>query len=181
MQSQLDHLLAGYENKAFDVKDVWVKAIRAKLSGNYAEAIADYQLWGSQVGFSPLPHYFIAQMYSEQKNYAAAENELKKAQLKEGFLKDGKTIPEIDVAFGDLYKLQDKTKDALAAYAKASSKATDRADLHRSLSQRYKEMKNTALQKAEDAIVAELQSKQQTPVPTPAAPLPKPAAGPDLQ
>ena len=180
-QELVNKIVANYESQAFDIKDPWIKAVRDKMLGDYPKALMEYQLWSGQAGFSPLPHYFMAQMYTELKNYPAAEAELKKAELKQSFGKDGPTFPEIWIAFGDLYKLQGKPADAVVAFSKAAEKAPNRLDVHQALLQRYKDLKNGAKAKAEQDFIAQLEAKQQgtgpaAPVAGTAAPTAKPAA-----
>ena len=167
-QDLLDKMVANYETQVFDIKDPWIKAIRDKLQGDYPKALTEYQLWSAQASVSPLPDYFIAQMQTELKNYPAAEVALKKAELKQSFKKDGPVFPEIWMAFGDLYKAENKPSDALAAYAKASEKSPDRLDIHQALVERYKDVKNSAKAKIEQNLVNQLQAKQ-PPAPAPSA------------
>lgn len=157
-QKMMDAVVAGYFNQPLEVDDIWIKAIRAKLKGQDDMALLNYQILQGQASFSPVPHYLTAQIYFKQKKYDLAEAELKKADLKQTFLKNDVVYPEIWVLMGDVYREEKKSKEALDQYALASSKAPNRLDIHKLLAKIYKDLKLKAKQSDEEVLVAKLEA-----------------------
>jgi len=97
----------------------------------YDDAKAAFAQLGTQDSRSPYAHYGVGLVLAEQRNDAAAIDELKKA------LDSGAKIPGAYFEMGNSYARLKKYEEAIAAYSKEKEISGDNPDVENALAEAY--------------------------------------------
>ncbi|RAP32347.1 hypothetical protein DID76_00665 [Candidatus Marinamargulisbacteria bacterium SCGC AG-414-C22] len=117
-----------------------IRPIYYKQQGNFERAIEAYYKLTSKAIQNPVPHFFIAELYSNMGKIEEALTEIAKADLK-AELSVVNDFTELHLLYGDLLNATGKDEEALTQYEKSFVLSSNNIDGLELLKERYKKMK----------------------------------------
>jgi parvulin-like peptidyl-prolyl isomerase len=142
------------------INDPAIKAYKAKIEGDYGNAIASYQLMVSQNPHAPLPHYFIGKVYMMLEETDNALKELKKADIKAG-LNTQLSFPDLHLALADLYHTKKSRTKMNEQYRKVVELSQDNETLLRQLLPVLSEKRSYTIRKEVQERIDEIEKEKE--------------------